>query len=134
MCANGGLKQKRLIIYMNLQMISDVGNNLAITLRAHLLFGDVRWLAIQSQRASLNQKSQGVVSEPLWFDGAARIQLGLEPAFRVRFVDRHEMCLQALQLPLHRHHVVSHLNARPARRVRRILHIILFPMQNHASR
>lgn len=77
---------------------------------AHL-FLHVWRLAIDSHQASFIQESQGLVGEPLGPDVAARIQIRLEPAFRESFVDRHEMGLQALQLPLHRHHVASELSA-----------------------
>lgn len=81
----------------------------ARALLAHLLWFHIRRLAIDSHQAAFIQKTQGLVSEPLGLDGAARIQIGLQPAFRVRFVDRHKVCLQALQFPLHRHHVASEL-------------------------
>ena len=78
--------------------------------QTHLLF-DVRRLAIDSQQAPFIQERQGLVSEPLGLDDTTRIRISLEPAFRVRFVNRHKVSLQALQFSLHRHHVASELTS-----------------------
>ena len=91
---------------------------------AHLLF-HVRRLAIDSQQAPFIQERQGLVSEPLGLDDTTRIRISLEPAFRVCFVDRHKVSLQALQFSLHRHHVASELTSANPNEIR-ARHIFLF--------